>query len=473
MTTTHLGLPELKPSQSQKHVTHNEALEHLDVVVQLAVLDKDLSTPPGSPTTGDRYIVGASATDDWTGKEDEIAYYDGDGWIFKTPNDGWFCWVDDESEIYFYNAGWSALGDVLGADYMPLAGGTFTGDVDITTATSPTMGVKTTANSNHTADLYLQGARTGASDSVGEVTIANNLSGGIETLFTLKAFQDYEVEYNVGDASGAHLFQVGGSTEVTISQYGMGVGSTADATNGFAFYGTNLLLNSGGSIDLKYNKNASGDDASITFQQGFSTYALMGLLANNDWTLKVGTGFTTAIVAAESDGDVTFPNQRTVRALMPFGGRYYLYTDNRWIGPNVYQGLENKAVNLGTGATPNVDWEAMGDLFLQSGTVIKDVKMAWRVNNSEVTSLSWKLYFQYNAWDGNADTTGEITRVELSGGTFTPAGAATALNNEDLGITEYTCPDDGFLLLCVKPSGTITATRYFYVAGHADLLLQE
>lgn len=108
MTTTHLSLPELTASQSQKHVTHNEALEHLDVVVQLAVLDKDLSTPPGSPSLGDRYIVGASATGDWASKENEIAYYDGDGWIFKTPKNGWRCWVEDEDRFYVYfNSAWA------------------------------------------------------------------------------------------------------------------------------------------------------------------------------------------------------------------------------------------------------------------------------------------------------------------------------------------------------------------------------
>ena len=110
MTTTHLQLPELTSSQSQKHVTHNEALEHLDIVVQLAVLDKDLSTPPSSPSIGDRYIVGASATNDWISKEDEIAYYDGDGWVFKTPKNGWQARVVDENTPYEFNGtSWQLL----------------------------------------------------------------------------------------------------------------------------------------------------------------------------------------------------------------------------------------------------------------------------------------------------------------------------------------------------------------------------
>ena len=36
-TTPNLALPFILPSQAQKHVTHNEALQQLDAVVQLAV----------------------------------------------------------------------------------------------------------------------------------------------------------------------------------------------------------------------------------------------------------------------------------------------------------------------------------------------------------------------------------------------------------------------------------------------------
>ncbi|QDP53530.1 MAG: putative ribonuclease III [Prokaryotic dsDNA virus sp.] len=110
MTTTKLLLPELTASQSQKHVTHNEALAMLDTLVQLSVADKDLTSPPGSPSTGDAYIVAATATGDWASKEDQIAVYDGDGWIFHEPNAGWLCWVDDESDAYRYSgSSWAPL----------------------------------------------------------------------------------------------------------------------------------------------------------------------------------------------------------------------------------------------------------------------------------------------------------------------------------------------------------------------------
>ncbi|KAB2846219.1 MAG: DUF2793 domain-containing protein, partial [Hyphomicrobiaceae bacterium] len=60
--TPNLSLPYIIAAQAQKHVTHNEALRTLDAVVQLSVLDKDLSAPPVSPLDGDRYIVAAGAS---------------------------------------------------------------------------------------------------------------------------------------------------------------------------------------------------------------------------------------------------------------------------------------------------------------------------------------------------------------------------------------------------------------------------
>ena len=55
--TANLGLPCIEAAQAQKHVTHNEALRMLDTLVQLAVLDRDLTAPPGSPSEGQRWIV--------------------------------------------------------------------------------------------------------------------------------------------------------------------------------------------------------------------------------------------------------------------------------------------------------------------------------------------------------------------------------------------------------------------------------
>lgn len=44
------------------------------------------SDPPGSPVTGDKYIVASPATGDWTGNETKVATYNGATWDFVTPD---------------------------------------------------------------------------------------------------------------------------------------------------------------------------------------------------------------------------------------------------------------------------------------------------------------------------------------------------------------------------------------------------
>jgi len=78
-------------------------------VPNLYVDDRDLTAPPGSPSAGDAYIVGASATGDWASHDDDIAVWDGSAWVFYTPAIGWLCYLVDEEKITaFKAAGWSA-----------------------------------------------------------------------------------------------------------------------------------------------------------------------------------------------------------------------------------------------------------------------------------------------------------------------------------------------------------------------------
>jgi hypothetical protein len=84
-------------------------LKLLDATVHLSVKDRDLTAPPGSPTAGDRYIVGAAATGDWSGKDGQIALYISGGWAFYEPKIGWLAYIEDEEKLCVYKAsGWSA-----------------------------------------------------------------------------------------------------------------------------------------------------------------------------------------------------------------------------------------------------------------------------------------------------------------------------------------------------------------------------
>jgi hypothetical protein len=71
---------------------------------QDSVIDR-ATTPPGSPTTGDRYLVIATATGAWATKEDQIAEWNGTSWVYTAPTTGMLLSVDDENTVLYYYGG--------------------------------------------------------------------------------------------------------------------------------------------------------------------------------------------------------------------------------------------------------------------------------------------------------------------------------------------------------------------------------
>lgn len=202
-TSTHLKLPFILPAQAGKHITHNEAVAALDTLAQLAVLDRDLATPPGSPATGDRYIVAASPTGAWSGKAGQVAAWDGAAWVFHAPEPGWLAFVVDENGLVVWTG----------------------------SAWQPTIGLD------------------------GEVPM-------------------------------------------------LGVNATPDTTNRLAVAAAAVLLTHvADDIQLKLNKNAAGDTASLLYQTGFSGRAELGTAGDDKLHVKVspdGSAWTEALVVDPS-----------------------------------------------------------------------------------------------------------------------------------------------------------------------------
>lgn len=106
-TTTNLGLPLIDGAQAQKHVTHNEALDILDAVIQIAVRDRNRTAPPDNPAEGARHIVAAGASGAWGGQVDSIAHFSAGGWDFRAPHPGWCAWsIADRAMLVFDGTAW-------------------------------------------------------------------------------------------------------------------------------------------------------------------------------------------------------------------------------------------------------------------------------------------------------------------------------------------------------------------------------
>lgn len=205
-----LELPYIQAAQAQKHVTHNEALQTLDVAVQLAVSSRTQATPPADPVPGTRHVVPVGAVDDWAGQQRRIALFDDGTWVFHDPLPGWRAHVLDEGVLVVFDG-------------------------------------------------------------------------------------DEWVQPGLGLAVADRL----------------GINTTADAVNRLAVSAAaTLLSHQGAGHQLKVNKAAANQTASLLFQSEFSGRAEMGLAGDDDFSVKVspnGTAWTTALQTDRTTGIVTAP----------------------------------------------------------------------------------------------------------------------------------------------------------------------
>lgn len=197
-----LSLPLLQASQAQKHVTHNEALMRLDLLVQMTVADRNRAAAPASPVEGQRHIIAASPAGSWAGQAGKVAVYQDAAWQFVTPSAGWRAWVTSEAvEVAYNGSAWT----------------------------------------------------TGAGASIPSVLAVDEI----------------------------------------------GISTSSDNTNRLAVSSAASLFNhAGAGHQIKVNKSATGQTASLLFQTGFSGRAEMGTMGDNNFAIKVspdGTSYTTAL----------------------------------------------------------------------------------------------------------------------------------------------------------------------------------
>ncbi|MFN0217613.1 MAG: DUF2793 domain-containing protein [Hyphomicrobium sp.] len=287
-TTPNLLLPYILAAQSQKHVTHNEAIRALDALAQITALDRDLATPPGAPADGDRYIVAASPTGAWAGQAGKIAAYQDGAWAFYAPREGWIAWLADENAAVVYDgAAWTAFG----------GGGGGGGLANVVEDTTPQLGGPLDVNGFALGDGTRELVKfSETASAVNEVTVTNAATGGNPQLSA------------TGDDTNITLSLVGkGSGGVRAPV--LGVNANGDTTNRLSVTSPAALFNhAGAGHQVKVNKNAAGDTASFLFQTGFSGRAEIGTTGDDDFHFKVsadGSTFNEALILNKTTGAVT------------------------------------------------------------------------------------------------------------------------------------------------------------------------
>lgn len=117
MTTPNRNIPYVPEGTLDPAAGLNLALNVIDALLQTRVISIGQSTPPGSPSDGDLYIVGAGATGAWAGHENDLARYvaEGNSWQFFSAGDEVaIVYNDDDGGLYIFSSGSWILAAGLG-----------------------------------------------------------------------------------------------------------------------------------------------------------------------------------------------------------------------------------------------------------------------------------------------------------------------------------------------------------------------
>ena len=113
MSTPNLKLETVPSNSLQPSIPINDALQLIDALLHLVIVDKDLSKPPATTDAdiGKRWIVADSPTDAWAGHAKEIALCTGTNqWRFIPAKEGMRAWIIDEAvDARFSDNKWSSM----------------------------------------------------------------------------------------------------------------------------------------------------------------------------------------------------------------------------------------------------------------------------------------------------------------------------------------------------------------------------
>ena len=329
--TDNLSLPYILAQQAQKHVPHNEAILMLDALVQIVVASRTVTAPPGGTVDGDRYIIPAAATGAWAGEDGKLAHKVDGAWRFFTVATGWAAWfLDDNSFRVFDGTDWSefsssgggsmtgaqiisAIDAQLGSTAWQSGGGTQTG-AQIAAALDTFFGDTDWQNGSGAEIIALIDAALG--NTSWQTGGGTQTGAQIATALTAhfgnddwEAGSGSEIVALIDAALGNTTWQSAGGGGGSVNPTSLvGVNATADTTNRLSVSSPAILFNNDGTdSQVKINKAATANTASLLFQNAFTGHAEFGLAGNNDFSIKVspdGSTFNTAMTVDQTNGNI-------------------------------------------------------------------------------------------------------------------------------------------------------------------------
>ena len=247
----------------------------------------------------------------------------------------------------------------------------------------------------------------------------------------------------------------------------VGVNATADTTNRLSVASAGSLFNhSGSNHQLKINKSASGNTASVVLQDALSTRAEIGLTGDDNFHIKVspdGSSVTEAMIVDKTTGNVGFGTspEHQVEVWKDTDHADISITSN--VGGTLH-GRTYGGTRASRTATPDdVATLGIGGRAWHSGGAYQDHSASaihFKTAESQ-TATAWGSYLQFL-------TTAIGSATRYIRGFFTPAGSLLVVDqsgNWNPRTTSHAKPTTDALIVAGADGGT-SSSASIVVAGH-------
>lgn len=310
-TTLNLQLPLMQAAQAQKHVTHNEALQHMDALLGLRLEAVGQNTPPLTPVAGQVWAIGDTPEGAWSAHAGALALKLTEGWLFVPTKDGMLAWDAADERLLVHHGGlWSALPQ---EDLAGLGIGTSSDSTNVLAISGP---ASLFSHNGAGHQLKINKASTGQTASV---LLQSNWSGRAE--FGLMGQDEVSLKVSPDGSTWKQAFSVDGSAWLTLGQGVALPNGTAEAPS----------LTFAAEDDLGFFRPTSGEmafvrggEALVTLGESLvidlavtgsavvqsHTDASAGRLVTPGW---MGLGATSTVSAITDLDDVTLPTGAWVK----------------------------------------------------------------------------------------------------------------------------------------------------------------
>ena len=150
------------------------------------------------------------------------------------------------------------------------------------------------------------------------------------------------------------------------------------------------------------------------------------------------------------------------------GGRVGFVTTSGWIAladDNFWLNNENFTEAAGTAPDPLLEYEVFGE-FIYEGERVTALRINAAATSAEVADVEYALYHRAPSMPlagGQVVADAGMTNTLIQRGFFSDTLTGPLMANARYGWTlplDFTCPADGEVTIYLRPTGTITGTRY-------------